>query len=313
MIRHNMRFKITKKSALCFLAMLLLFSFVPGCGNVSGIEDAAEAAEVTDELSSFADQAGNESNGLSDDQETAVPSPTKNPYPSPDATDDHGYIPVPPKIIDPSLMGSSDDESAYSGPDVPLQLEADDEFFSDAVFIGNSLMDGFRLFSGLETCTYYAVTSMTVVGIDSSMSITLDNGYAGTIMQGLAQRPFDKIYIELGVNEIGYDTAYFKELYGNMLDDMRELQPDADIYIMSLTPISQHRSSTDSTFNMNRVNAYNEVLYQLAEEKECLYLNLCEALGDESGYLPSNVTSDGIHFSADHYKVWLNYVKTHYV
>ncbi len=42
-------------------------------------------------------------------------------------------------------------------------------------------------------------------------------------------------------------------------------------------------------------------------------MDLCEALSDESGYLPSNVTSDGIHFSADHYKVWLDYVKTNYV
>ncbi len=86
-------------------------------------------------------------------------------------------------------------------------------------------------------------------------------------MQGLAQRPFDKLYIELGINEIGYDPSYFKQLYADMIDDMRELQPDADIYIMSLTPISQYRSSTDKTFNMTRVKAYNEALYEIAEER----------------------------------------------
>ena len=225
--------------------------------------------------------------------------------------------PIPPDVatppVTPTPTPSPSPTPEVTGPDVPLQPEAEDDFFSDAAFVGNSLMDGFRMFSGLTTCDYYAVTSMTVVGMDSSYCITLDNGNAGTIMQGLAQKEYGKIYILLGINEIGFETSYFKGLYGDMLDEIQEIQPDADIYIMSLTPVSAYKSSTSDTFNMTRVDAYNEALYELAEEKDCYYLDICSALADESGYLPSDETSDGVHFSADLYKVWLNYVKTHYV
>ncbi len=57
---------------------------------------------------------------------------------------------------------------------------------------------------------------------------------------------------------------------------------------------------------------YNDALHALAADTGCWYVDLCEALADDTGYLPSNVTSDGVHFAAGHYKVWLQYLKTHY-
>ena len=236
---------------------------------------------------------------------------------------------APPKVMDspdstlslqgrPSILPTvmptvTPERPVIKGPALPVQDRVDDDFFSDAAFLGNSLVDGFRLYSGLTTCDVYAATSMTVVGVGSSNSILLQNGGLGTIYQGVAQETYGKIYILLGINEIGYVTSSFKQMYGDMLDTLAGLQPDADIYVMSLTPVSEYKSSTDSTFSMSRVREYNEALYELAEEKGCYYIDLVEALSDDTGYLPSSVTSDGIHFSADHYKVWLEYLRTHYV
>lgn len=307
MMRYNMLKITTKKLAFCLFAIFFLFSSISGCAKTSDAPGNIDEADITAEQSA--------SPGQSADPDAQISGPSGQ-----DAMDENGYIPVPPEIEDDTLPGSEptdepgqDTQPYTGGPDLPLQSPADDDFFSDAAFVGNSLMDGFRLFSGLDTCKYFAATSMTVVGVDSNAAITLDNGYAGTIMQGLAQQTFGKIYILLGINEIGFEPSYFKQLYADMLDEMKELQPDADIYIMSLTPVSEYKSATDKTFTMSRVEAYNDVLYELASEKECLYMDLCDALCDESGYLPSSVTTDGVHFSASHYKVWLEYVKTHYV
>ena len=184
-------------------------------------------------------------------------------------------------------------------PDITQQKPVDDEFFSDAAFLGNSLIDGFRLFSGLNTCDYYGATSMTVNGADD-------------LINKMSEKQYGKVYILLGINEIGYDVDYFHGLYANMLDHVRDTQPDADIYIMSLTPVSEYKSSTSDTFNMKRVKAYNDSLYALAKEKDCWYLDICTALAGDDGFLPGNVTSDGVHFSAEHYKVWLEYLRTHY-
>lgn len=198
-------------------------------------------------------------------------------------------------------------------PDVPEQTAAEDDFFSDAAFMGNSLMDGFRLFSGLTTCDYYAATSMTVLGADENVCITLDNGNSGTLVDGLLQKPYGKIYILLGINEIGYDVDTFIGYYSTLLDTIKAGQPDCDIYVMGLTPVSAAKSAGSDTFNMTRINSYNEGLYELAAEKGCYYLDLVSALAGSDGYLPADVTTDGVHFSAEVYQQWLGYVKTHYV
>ena len=186
------------------------------------------------------------------------------------------------------------------------------DFFSDAAIVGNSLIEGLRLFSDLQTCDYYAATSMSVLAVDSLHVIQLENGSKGTIMQGIAQKPYGKVYILLGINEIGVDVGYFKDAYATMLDGVRQSQPDADIYIMSLTPVSQYKSSTSDVFNMTRVEAFNKALYELSLEKGSYYIDLCDALAGEDGYLPAESTSDGVHFSASLYTVWANYLRSHH-
>ena len=74
-------------------------------------------------------------------------------------------------------------------PDLDEQPLVGDEFFADAAFLGNSLIDGFRLFSGLDTCDYYCATSMTVAGADD-------------LIAQMSQEQYGKIYILLGINEI---------------------------------------------------------------------------------------------------------------
>ena len=217
-----------------------------------------------------------------------------------------------PAQTDPDASPAPGTPVAFS-PDVPAQDEVTDEFFADAAFMGNSLMDGFRLFSGLTTCDYYAATSMTVLGANSNVCITLDNGNSGTLVDGLLQKPYGKIYILLGINEIGYDVDTFIGYYSTLVDTIKAGQPDCDIYLMGLTPVSAAKSAGSDTFNMTRVTAYNEGIHQLAADKGCYYLDLVSALAGSDGYLPSDVTTDGVHFSAEVYQQWLGYVKTHYV
>lgn len=201
----------------------------------------------------------------------------------------------------------------YRGPDVPESDPADDEFFSDAAFMGNSLVDGFKLFSGLTTCDYYSATSLTVAGATSNYCIALDNGTSGTMVDGLTQKPYGKIYILLGINEIGYDTDTFGQMYTEMLDTIIAAQPDCDIYVMGLTPVSYAKSSSSDIFNMDRIAVYNEKLYSIAAEKQCYYLDLVSALSGEDGYLPASETSDGVHFTAGTYAKWLDFIRTHYI
>ncbi|MFB0919961.1 MAG: GDSL-type esterase/lipase family protein [Oscillospiraceae bacterium] len=239
---------------------------------------------------------------------------TQSPEPSYAASEETA---VPPSVAgDESAQSASPSpsptEPAVAAPDLAARDPVEDSYFLDAAFMGNSLMDGFRLFSGLTTCDYYAATSMTVVAATSKACITLDNGNSGTLVDGLTQKPYGKIYILLGINEIGFDTQTFIDYYSAMLDTIISAQPDCDIYIMGITPVSKAKSDSSTTFNMTRINEYNTALRQLAADKGCYYMDLVSALAGPDGYLPAEETTDGVHFSANVYQTWLDYVRTHY-
>lgn len=184
---------------------------------------------------------------------------------------------------------------------VPAQEEpAGEEYFNDAAFVGNSLVDGFRMFSGLTNCDYYAATSMTILGISDYIT-------------QMSSVEYGKIYMLLGINEIGYQWDMLIQTYSDALDRLMTDHPDALIYIMGLSPVSAEREASSDVFTMDNVRGLNQRLLQLAEEKGCCYIDLCDALGGEDGYLPSDVTTDGVHFVASEYKVWRDYLFLHYI
>lgn len=199
----------------------------------------------------------------------------------------------------------------YSGPDVPECETQGDEYFSDAAILGNSLVDGLRLYSELDTMDYYCATSVTVVSAMNTADAVLDNGTKTTLVNKLLQKQYGKIYIELGINEIGYAVETFTEMYGEMVDKIAAGEPDADIYIISVLPVTKSKSNSSSVFNMKRVNAYNEALRALAEEKGCYYLDVCSAYLDREGFLSEDWDADGVHLLPDYYSVWEDYLRTH--
>ena len=200
----------------------------------------------------------------------------------------------------------------YRGPDTPVQSVAGEEFFSDACIIGNSLVEGIRLFSGLKTMTYYSCTGMTVISAVSGRDFVLYPGYRGSAVDAMSQRDFSKVYIELGINEIGFPVETFTAYYRTLIERVKAAQPDADIYILSLTPVSRAKDA-QGTFTMARVNSYNAGLKALAKDMEVYFIDCVTPLVDETGFLPPKDTWDGVHFDIPKYSEWEHIIRTRYV
>lgn len=200
----------------------------------------------------------------------------------------------------------------YAGPDLTALEEQDDSFFERSAILGNSLVEGLRLFSNLKSLHYFSATSVSVVSATQTKNVRLNDGSMGTLVQSLCQQQYDKIYIELGINEIGGNVDTFIQRYGNMIDTIRASEPEADIYILSVLPVTRAKSQSGQVFNMPRVNMYNAALYQLAGDKQCYYMDVCSAFLDGDGYLPSGWSSDGVHLYAKYYSVWEHCMRTMY-
>lgn len=182
-------------------------------------------------------------------------------------------------------------------PDLKEGLRQEDDFFADAAMLGNSLVDGMMLCSGIPM-KYYGKTSGTV-----------RMNRLGEML--LSQ--YGKVYIQLGINDIGGSMETFLNGYREIIRKIQEAMPEADIYIMAITPVTKYKSAT-STFTMTKINAANEQLYALAEEMQCWYLDCCTPLCTEEGFLIDQYAGwDGSpHLDAKGYVAWGEVMRTCY-
>ena len=195
---------------------------------------------------------------------------------------------------------------------VPVNAPVDNSYFDDAVFIGDSRTQGFIIYNGLGNATAYMDKGLKVDTAFTKAVIEV-NGTKISVMDALAQnKNFRKIYVMLGVNELGWAYSdIFIGKYGELVDKIKEINPHAEIYIQSILPVSEKKSSSDDIYNMTKINEYNSLIQQMAEEKAVYYLNVAEAVMDSSGYLPEEASTDGVHLNKEYCAKWLDYLKTH--
>ena len=109
----------------------------------------------------------------------------------------------------------------------------------------------------------------------------------------------------LGLNEIGTgDNEYFKNAYAEVINKIRELQPDAIIYIQGIMHVAAAKSRVDKNFNNEKINSRNASLAELADNKTIFFIDMNESVDDEEGNLDSTLSSDDVHLKASAYERW---------
>ena len=195
------------------------------------------------------------------------------------------------------------------GP-VPEGGPVEDTYFENTAFLGDSRTQGFQLYSGLKTGTYYTAVGATVESVFTK-KVDTEAGKM-PLLDAMAKQEFDKIYVMLGVNELGWNgTEIYHNQYAKLIDRLRVDHPDSLVVLQTLIPVSAKQEAKKSYVNNTRIAAYNEVIRQLAEEKQCPYVDVAAAMTDEQGCLRSDWTSDGVHLNTKGCKAWLEYLRTH--
>ena len=197
---------------------------------------------------------------------------------------------------------------------VPESEPVDDSYFDDVAFVGDSRTDGFRLYSGLERGTYFCVTGETVASATDMENWKTEDGRKISLADAVAAADCGKIYLMLGINELGWNgTDIFRGHAENLLRRLQADHPDAEIVVQSLLPVSAEQDAKGSYVNNQRILAYNQVWMELAEETGCDYVNIAEAVTGEDGCLPAEMSFDGVHLNRAGCHAWLDYLRTHSV
>lgn len=240
------------------------------------------------------------------------PSPTPTP-PSPTPT--AAPTPTPEPTPAPDLKGIEVDGDYDYSQSVPESEAVEEDFFADAAFVGDSRIDGFRLYSGLTQGDFIVKTGMSVFKVEKDL-LTY-NGEKMTALEALGQKEYGKIYLSMGINELGmYNDKGYHDHYAAFVDNIRAQQPQADIYIQLLIPVNAQKCAEKgmaSYITNDQIAVYNDLLRQVAQEKQVFLVDPAQELTDETGQPPYDAVADGVHFKREPYQQWLDYLKRHTV
>ena len=199
---------------------------------------------------------------------------------------------------------------------VPEQAVAvDDSYFDDAVFIGDSRMQGFRNLSGITNGNFVTAVGMELENFYTDSQIATADGNV-TVLDALKNLNFSKIYMMLGTNELGaYDMTQVGESYRKVLTDIKQLSSSVDpiVYVYSVIYVDESLVTTGDYVNNSNVDAVNLEILKMCKEEGYHYINLNEVLSNGKHSLISGAAEDGIHLDTDYCKKWLEYTKTHYI
>lgn len=187
-----------------------------------------------------------------------------------------------------------------------------EDYFKDAAFLGDSRTMGISDYAGLEA-DFYCENGMTIYKLLGEKGITWqETGEKVDLSQVLQQKQYGKIYIMLGMNELGYgDTEYFREHYWAVLEQIREWQPQAIIFLMANLHVSEEKNDLETEFNNININAKNAAAASLADGIDVFYLDSNPYFTDENGLLKGELTFDGVHLYANNYADWKNFLMEH--
>ncbi len=221
------------------------------------------------------------------------------PTPTPDMT----QASPPPAVPSPPPMEEVAEPQSTLEPLAPAEGD-----FSDTVFIGDSMAEGFYLYSGIQGATFYYERGLRIKDIATDKVADTPTGKT-TILDALKQKQYNRVVLILGLNELGWDNAdVFAQRYGRLIDTIREIQPNAEIYMQAILPVTEERSSTDRVFNNYDIQQYNGKIAQVAEETGAHYLDVSSVMTDSTGALLADASVDGIHLKQKYCVEWYHYI-----
>ena len=186
-------------------------------------------------------------------------------------------------------------------------------YYGDSIFIGDSIMSGFRNYSAKQE-SFVSDIQFLAVGSYSAFNamkpVTEDNVhpiYRGKKCQVWNAIPLmggRRVFILLGMNDIsilGLEGA--RDQYKELICKILETSPDLEIHIISVTYTLKDQGI--GKLNNENIAKYNVLLQEMAEENNWGYIDLCTPISDGEGNLAEESCSDNfVHLSPAAYTQW---------
>lgn len=169
------------------------------------------------------------------------------------------------------------------------------------MFLGNSIT---------EMGNWKKVTNDTTV---------INRGIGGDITYGVLKRMKDitdrrpsKIFILLGINDIGKDIpdAVIADNYLKIVREIHTKCPETKIYVQSVLPVNSTLPHFPQHYDkQEHILAVNKLLEVNAKAGDYTFVDIFHLFADVNQRLESRYTYEGLHLRSEAYPIWVAYLK----
>ena len=116
-----------------------------------------------------------------------------------------------------TVENKEEENKTSNSKKIDIKFEkVDKSYFDDALFIGDSRTEGISEYGGLDNATFFADTGLNIYDIyDTSVSVNNKNV---KIEQLLSTNKYGKIYVMMGINELGYNLDRTAKKYEEFIN-----------------------------------------------------------------------------------------------
>lgn len=168
---------------------------------------------------------------------------------------------------------------------------------ADIVFFGDSLMKNsdFREFFPEVSIVNLGLNGDTITGMMERVSMV-----AGV-------NP-EKVFVYGGINVLrdsNIDVCVSD--YGRLLDALRDVLPDADIYVQSIIPVSEE---VGNTYNISpdTIRTYNDGIKNEASMRDMSFVDIYPVY-EKDGLINMDYSEDGVHIKDEAYSLWADVIR----
>ena len=197
-------------------------------------------------------------------------------------------------------------ESEILAPETYEFTASDKSYFDDALFIGDSRTVGLQKYGTLDNADYFASAGLNLYTINRTQVETAE-GKKVKLEEMLTHNTYGKVYIMLGINELGYDFDTTVEKYREFIDYIFTMQPDTILYVCANMHVNSLRNELDEIHNNPAINRMNEQIAAFADQKNIFYLDVNPLFDDEEGNLAQEYISDDTHLLGMYYETWCSW------
>ena len=223
-----------------------------------------------------------------------TPEPTETPTDPPtEATTE----PTEPPTEEPTEPPTTD----------PFANMVDESWYSNVLFVGDSRTAGLRDYARTGKAEYFASSNLSLFNYETQTCSDTDIS-SQTLASLLSSKTYDKIFVNLGINEAGYPVSSFMGSYSELVNMIRQAQPEATIILQGVLNVSKSYAGDLEYFSPESINKINDEIRALSNNRDIFYIDINAYFSDANGYLDHNLSVDGCHLTEEAYQEWMTYI-----